>query len=262
VRQLLDATAAEFLKMRKSRVLPITIAAMCLAPLFGALFVIVLRDPNLAAGNEGLRAKAALTGFGADWPSFFTLIGQAIGVGGVIVFGFVASWVFGREYADKTIKDILSLPVSRTTIVLSKLLVVTAWCLVIAVCVTVVALVTGALLSLEGWDGGLMTNALQRVFIVTLLSIALCPPVSFVASAARGYLGALGFVIFTMVLAQIIGAIGLGTYVPWSVPALYSGMGAEAGGMPDALSFLILILYGGAGVIATIHIWNNADQKA
>ncbi len=260
--KLVQAVIGEYMKVRRSKVLPLTIAAMCLAPIFGAVFVVVLRDPSLAAGNEGLRAKAALTGFSADWPSFFNLIGQAIGVGGVIVFGFVTSWVFGREYTDRTVRDLLSLPIPRSTIVIAKLIIVSLWCFLIVAAVTLVALGLGGLLSLDGWDPALMIRQLSRVLIITLLALALCPPVAYIASVGRGYLGAIGFVILTVVLAQILGALGLGVYVPWAVPALFSGMGAEAGGPPTLVSYIILLLLSGAATYATVLSWTYADQKA
>jgi hypothetical protein len=81
---LFTSCFAEYFKIRRSKVFGLTIAALCLAPLFGPLFVIVLQSPSLTNGNELLQTKAAFSGFSADWPSFFNLIAQAIGVGGVI----------------------------------------------------------------------------------------------------------------------------------------------------------------------------------
>ena len=93
----LAVLSCEILKIRKSKVLLGTIAAFSIAPIMGALFVIVLRNPALTEANGALQAKAALTGFSPDWPSFFNLIAQAIGIGGLIIFGFAASWVFGSS---------------------------------------------------------------------------------------------------------------------------------------------------------------------
>jgi ABC-2 type transport system permease protein len=251
---------AEYLKIRRSKVLWLTVSALCLAPVFGALFVVVLRDPALAAGNEALRAKAALSGFEADWPSYFNLIAQAMGIGGVIVFGFVASWVFGREYSDRTIKDVFCLPVRRTTVVVAKLIACLAWCLAIAFAVICVGLVIGSLLGIPGWEPGLLGGSLRHIFATTFLAMLLCPPVAFVASAGKGYLAPLGFVIMTVVLAQIVGALGYGAYVPWAVPGLYSGLGSLAGGNLGILSYTIVAATGVAGTVATVYWWHYADQ--
>ena len=251
---------AEYLKIRRSRVLWLTVAALCLAPVFGALFVIVLRNPSLTEGNEALKAKAALSGFSADWPSFFNLIAQAIGVGGVIVFGFIASWLFGREYSDHTIKDLFAFPVNRAVIVISKFIAFVAWCFVVTGMVIMLAIVIGLLLKLPGWNWLLFRSSLLHIIKTTILVQLLCPPVFLMASAGKGYLAPLGFVVLTVVFAQIIGALGFGAYVPWAVPALYSGIGSESGGNLGSISYTIVVLTGVIGLIGTIYWWQYADQ--
>src|SRR5699024_12695086 len=66
-----------------------------------------------------ISTKAQIAGE-ATWPSYLNLYAQIIAVGGIFVFGFVNSWIFGREYADNTIKDLLALPYPRAVIVLAK----------------------------------------------------------------------------------------------------------------------------------------------
>ncbi|MBC8390663.1 MAG: ABC transporter permease [Actinobacteria bacterium] len=50
---------------------------------------------------------------------------------GVIGFGFVTSWVFGREYSYRIIKNMLTLSISRYIIVLSKFIAAAIWCFLI-----------------------------------------------------------------------------------------------------------------------------------
>jgi ABC-2 type transport system permease protein len=37
------------------------------------------------------------------------MLAQGIAIGGLFVFGFIMSWIFGREYTDRTMKDLLAL---------------------------------------------------------------------------------------------------------------------------------------------------------
>ncbi len=260
MRALFSACKAEFLKARRSKLFPVTTGALCLAPLFGALFVIVLRNPDLSAGNEALRTKAAATGFTADWPSFLNLIAQAVGVGGLVVFGFVTAWVFGREYADRTIKDLLTLPVGRTLTVTAKLIICLLWCLWITAITTAVALVIGMFLRLPEWNAEILLSSLVHISTTASLTIALCPIVAYTATAGKGYLVPLGFVFLTIVTGQIIGALGYGAYYPWAIPALHSGLGSESGGTVGPISYLIVFLSGCIGTRAVIYRWNYADQ--
>ena len=254
------ALFAETLKLKRSRAAWVSVLALCIGPLMGALFIVVLRSPSLMAENPALQAKAALTGFTPDWKGFLGLMPQVVGVGGVIVFGFVASWVFGREFSDRTAKDLFALPISRTIVVTAKLITIAVWCFVIAGCTLIVGLIVGASLGLGGWSGTLLALSMRTILITTALSVLLCPPVAFAASMGRGYLSPLGFVVFSLVIAQIVGALGMGAFCPWAVPGLYSGLAPAGRASLSVLSYGLLLATSVAGILATIAWWKYADQ--
>ena len=76
MKKLTTCLACELLKIYKSKIFIGTIIAFSLAPVMGALFVIVLRSPELSESNNLLETKAAFTGFSPDWPSYLNLIAQ------------------------------------------------------------------------------------------------------------------------------------------------------------------------------------------
>ena len=99
-------------------------------------------------------------------------------------------------------------------------------------------------------------------FITTLLIIMLNTPIAFLALWGKGYLTPLGFVAVLLVFAQIMGALGLGTYFPWAVPGIYSGSGGEELKMQlNAYSFVILIMTSITGYLAAVFWWKFSDQK-
>ncbi len=254
------ALHGELLKLLRSRVLWIAAAALCLGPAMGSVFVVVLRSPALAGANPALATKAALTGFTTDWNGFLGLLSQVIGVGGVMVFGFITSWVFGREFSDRTVKDLLVLPVTRTTIVTAKLVAVLLACVSVAMASVVVGLGLGVLLHLDGFTDAARLHSV-RILGSTLLTLALCPPAAFVASAGRGYLAPLGFVVLMVVVAQIFGALGIGTLFPWAIPGLYSGLAPTSQASLGPWSYVVLWGATVAGSAATILWWKYADQS-
>ena len=67
-----------------------------------------------------------------DWPSYLGLLVEMISALGLLGFGFIASWVFGREYSDRTVKDLLALPIPRSYIVVSKFIVIVIWSVLLA----------------------------------------------------------------------------------------------------------------------------------
>ncbi len=198
--------------------------------------------------------------FEANWKSYIDILTQAVGVGGVLVFGFVASWIFGREYSDGTAKDLLSLPTSRTKILNAKFILYMLWCFMLVLSNLFVALILGIILQLPTMDAGLLMQSLTEYFITTVLTIIVGVPIAFFALYGKGYLAPLGFVALTLVFAQVIAATGYGSYFPWSVPGLYSGAGGEYKNLLDHFSYAILMLTGIAGYSTTIIYWQVADQ--
>lgn len=260
MKQQIQALQAELIKVKHSTIIWATFIAFGLAPVMGAVFILIVQDSEAMAKAGGLAVKAKAMNFEANWKSYFDILTQAIGVGGVLVFGFVSSWIFGREYSDGTAKDLLSLPTSRTKILNAKFILFVLWCLLLAISNLLVAFALGTLLRLPPMDTSILAHFFSDYFITTALTIIVGVPIAFFALWGKGYLAPLGFVALTLVFAQVIAATGFGSYFPWSVPGLYSGAGGEYKMLLDKYSYGILILTGIAGYLATTIYWKTADQ--
>lgn len=260
MKQQIQALQAELIKVKYANTLLWTFIAFALAPLMGGAFIMVIGNPEAVAQGGGLVAKAQAMKIEASWKSYLDLMTQAVGVGGVLVFGFVASWLFGREYSEGTAKDLLSLPTSRTKILNAKFIVYSIWCLALVVSNLLIGLLIGTILQLPTPDANIDFSLLNDYFITTFLTILIGVPIAFFALLGKGYLAPLGFVALTLVLAQVIAAIGYGSYFPWSIPGLYSGAGGAYKKLLDNYSYSILILTFIAGYLATVTYWKTADQ--
>jgi ABC-type transport system involved in multi-copper enzyme maturation permease subunit len=231
----------EGLKIRKSKMLWITILAFLFIPLMMGLLLFVVKNPEFSSKLGMIGTKAAMLKFGnVDWQTYFGLLNQIIAGVGLIGFGFVTSWVFGREYSDRTVKDLLALPVSRSSIVLSKFMVVIIWCVLLSFILFAFGLIAGGIIQLSGWSSEIAFHSAYIFTVTSLLTILLCTPVAFFASYGRGYLSPIGFVIIALAIAQFIWFVGLGPYFPWAIPVLYTGAaGAESAqlGISVILSF-------------------------
>lgn len=256
---VLVAFVCENMKARKSKMIWVTLAAFTFAPLMAGFFMFILKNPGMAEQSGLVGDKAQILGE-ATWPAYFGMLAQIIAVGGILVFGFVTSWVFGREYTDRTLKDLLALPYHRATIPAAKFLAVFLISLLLSVHVTVFGMLIGFLIGLPGWSAEVVMDGLWVLFVTTLLTIALSAPAAFFACWGEGYLAPLGFVIFMVVIAQVIAAIGYGEYFPWAIPALYSGL---AGDQPVALPSSLLLVLGTSltGIGATFGWWLWADHQ-
>jgi ABC-2 type transport system permease protein len=255
VRNFFSAFWAESLKIRKSKIFLITILFFLFIPLVMGFLIFISRNPEIA-GKLGIIGFKSSIFANSDWPAYFGLLNQSVAAIGILGFGFVTSWVFGREYSDHTIKDLLALPVSRSLIVLSKFMAVILWCILLSIFSIIFGIIVGIAVHISGWSGELALNSAYNSVIVTLLTILLCGPVAFFASYGRGYLLPIGFIIFTLLIGNLINVINLGPYCPWAIPVLFAS-NQNLG----ITSYLILCFTGIFGFIGTMLWWNFADQN-
>jgi ABC-type transport system involved in multi-copper enzyme maturation permease subunit len=262
MKQQIRAISAEFIKNKHSRIRWVTFIAFALAPIFGGVFMILMKDGGYEGLSGAFKSKAVMFSFEANWQSFLGILSQAIGIGGILIFGFVASWLFGREYSDGTAKDLLALPISRTKILNAKFIYYIIWCFALAISNLAIGLILGSLLRLDGWSMAVFIGQIKTYFIATAMILLLNTPIAFFAIWGKGYLTPLGIVALLLVLAQIIGAMGIGSYFPWSVPGIYTGSGGEELKMQlNEMSYVLLIITGIIGYFATIMWWKFSDQK-
>ena len=255
-----SALWAEILKARRSKVPLLAAAGFTLAPLMDGFFMFIMKDPERAREMGLLSVKAQLAMSTADWTTFFSVLSQAIAIGGVIVFSIVTAWIFGREFSDHTAKDLLALPTSRESIVTAKLVVVTLWVFAVSLWVYLVGLWIGSLIDIPGWTTELAWQSFGNILATAVMTLLLMTPVAFIASMGRGYLPPLGFAVLTIFLAQIIAATGWGDWFPWSVPALFSGAAGPRDELIGVHSYILVILAGILGLAATFYWWRSADQ--
>ncbi|HLF87364.1 MAG TPA: ABC transporter permease [Anaerolineales bacterium] len=255
-----SAFYTESLKVRRSILPWLTTLGFSLAPLMGGLFMIIMKDPEAARNMGLLSAKAQMTMGVADWPTYFGLLAQATAIGGGILFSIITSWVFGREFSDRTVKDLMALPTSRGTIVTAKMIVISVWALLSVVWVFGLGLIVGKLVDIPGWSMELLRQSFVDVILITIQVLLLASPVAFFATMGRGYLPPMGWAIFSIFLAQIAAALGWGDWFPWSVPALFSGMAGPRAELLGFHSYVMVVMASAIGIVATFYWWRNADQ--
>ncbi|MFZ5881023.1 MAG: ABC transporter permease [Chloroflexota bacterium] len=255
-----SALWAETLKARRSKVPLISAIGFSLAAVVDGLFMIILKDPEAAKQMGLISTKAQLMAGVADWPTFFNILGQAIAVGGAIVFAVITAWVFGREFSDRTVKEFLALPTSRGAIITAKFIVVAAWTMGLSLLVFGLGLLIGNAVDIPGWSQDLMRASTVDVLGAAALTILLLPFVALTASLGRGYLPAFGWAILTVALAQVAAVMGWGDWFPWAVPALFSGAAGPRAELLGLHSFMVVGLACALGLASTYLWWQKADQ--
>lgn len=205
---MLRAIHAEFRKLKRSRIPLWTVAIVVLFP------AIAVGSANLFAAPK---ATTSLT--------FVRINSQFLANGlGVILFGFVASYVFGREYAEGTIEHALTLPIRREYLAIAKLVVTAVWVMALTLLAVAVGAATAALFGLNDLSWAYVRTGLQETLTVSLLILGTLPLIGLLAMVGRGYL-------MPMVASAITATAGLGLaesgwtrWFPWAMPTAVVGM--------------------------------------
>jgi ABC-2 type transport system permease protein len=251
-----DMLWIELRKVLRSRVPLFTALGFLMMPLVGALLIFIYKDPQLARQLGLLGSKANLVVGSADWPGYLNLMIEFASLGGFFFFCLAISWVFGREFTDGTLKDLLAVPVDRSYILLAKFSAAALWCGILIVETYVTGIALGALIRLPGGSTTVLLTGTERLLFTAVMSIILVFPFAFFASIGRGYLLPIGIAVLTVILGNLSITLGWGEYFPWSVPMIYLQEGHLG-----LFSTSLMILTSLAGVAATYFWWKYADQS-
>jgi ABC-2 type transport system permease protein len=227
-------------------------------PLGIAFLIFVSRNPEISKKLGLISAKANLLAYAAtDWPTYLGAYGQLIAAGGFFLFILVVSWMFGREFTDGTLKDLLAVPVQRSSILLAKYIVMAAWSVGLTIIIFITGLIMGAIINLPGGSTGVFLQGGGRVAVTACLVIIAILPFAFFACVGRGYLLPIGAAVLTVMMMNLVVVAGWGEYFPWSVPVLY----AQGKSILGPVSYWIVICTGLLGLFAT-YLWLKvADQN-
>jgi ABC-2 type transport system permease protein len=252
-----DMLWIELRKAIRSRMPLFTALGSLLLPLGTAFLLFVSRNPEIARQLGLISTKANLLASTAtNWPTYLGMVGQILAMGGMLLFVLIISWVFGREFVDGTLKDLLAVPVDRAHILLAKFIVTAIWSAGLAVLMFGLSLIMGTLIQLPQGSTTIFLQACSRAAVTVCLVIAAMLPFAFFASLGRGYLLPVGVVFLTLILANLVVVVGWGEYFPWAVLGLY----AQGKDSLPPVSFVIVVLTGLVGMVGTYVWWKYADQ--
>lgn len=191
-----------------------------------------------------------------NWAVYYSDMLDSIASLLVVGFSFTSAWVFGREYTDHTIKDLLVKPIPKSYSVLSKFIVITIWNVMIAIFTFAMVTTAGAVIGVSGEFLSTTLQILSAYMLTAVLIMAVSSTSALVANVTKGYLAPIGLIFVIIIASNAVVTLGFGPYFPWTIPVLMS-KGADLGFM----SYAILALTTVAGYAGTVAWWRFAEHK-
>lgn len=254
MKYIVAATKVEIKKAMRATMVKTTFIIFTIAPLMAALFIYLLMNQELAKKAGQIGSQAALYGE-ANWTTYTAFLTQILAIGGIIVFTFIFSFIFGREFTDRTITDLLALPYPRSYTVTAKLITSILISTLLTIYMLLVGLLLGLLLKVPELSIAILFKGLRDIILVLFMTLALSFPIPFLASISRGYMLPIGFCLLMIVFAQILSVLGLGGYFPWAIPGLFSGIA----GVEEPLCYFSIIIIAILGLVSSYTYWERAE---
>jgi ABC-2 type transport system permease protein len=246
----------ELLKLRRTHVLLVLALVYAAGPLMLALMMVMLKYPDLGRRMGLIAAKAQLTVGYADWPTYLSIT-LFLFVAGMIVVSIAQAFLFGREYAEGTAKNMLTLPVGRFAFVAAKMTVTALWFLCVGAAVYAESIGLGWLLRLPGWDVELLSRHAARTVQIVFEVLLLSSVPSWITVTTRGYIAPLGLSVLLLLIGDLFAHTGWGPWVPWSILLLSAGAAGPEAPLPGVASMVVLVAVFVAGSVGT---WLTLDR--
>jgi ABC-2 type transport system permease protein len=218
---------------------------------------------KISASGGAFAAGVAAGAYTRDWSHLLHFGPQAIaGSWGILTFGLVAAYVFGRESREGTSQAMLTQPVRREYVVVAKLLVVAMWVLALTLLSTALLVGVVAILGADGFTWNAVFGSLADSVKVAALLFLTLPVVAWFAMLGRGYLPPMLFSLAMMIVGNGLVGTSLSRWFPWNLPVHLVGasyLPVPLGGVtlgPMVVSLAVFV----AGVGALIWRIDHADS--
>jgi hypothetical protein len=204
---MFGALKAEFLKMKGAR-----IPRMCAIGI--AAFPALLAVPLTVLMKFG-------GGIGGSW-TVFAEAGLAFIVlfVGPVLLGLIATFIFAREFVEGTARNLYALPISRTRVVLAKMLVLLCWSIAPAVLAFLTLPPLGLILGLPELSWVVLGGVFRKYALSGILIYSTLPLTCLVSMMSRGYIVPSAYTLLMTVVA-LFGFTrgGYAFWFPYLLPA-------------------------------------------
>ena len=249
---MLNLTYCELLKLRHSKMIPISILGAVAVPFM--MFV-----ETLQMHSQHPEQVISLSAVYENSILYMLLLAN------MMVSVAIASYLFSREYTENTWKTILPIPISRTKILAGKFCTLFLWDLFMTIVSwTCNMLFSGICHVSFGMAEYSLITAIKWIpyyFLLTVLMFIMTSPFAYIAQKTKGFVA-------PMIVSAVIvlGSAALsnqkwGALYPWTASVLLLDGRIESTGYPVWLSMTIILLVSGIGFMMTFLYFMNEDLK-
>ncbi|PGZ98309.1 bacitracin ABC transporter permease [Bacillus pseudomycoides] len=236
----------ELLKLKRSNMFLISIIGAAVAPfmIVSAFYIEKKTKPSApAAGLDDLFYNA----------NMYTIL-----LMGVLLYGVVTSYLFNREYAEDTLKSLLTIPVSRFNFIISKFILLFIWIMMLTIVTWGLTLLLGLLGGFPGLSGPLLLQSLLKFLLSGGFLFILSPPIVLLTLVMKTYVPPIIFtIVITMVNLMITNSEHKDLF-PWTATLDIVNNELQPT-YPPEYSYIVIAATAMIGFITTIFYFKKVD---
>ncbi|HEY5506972.1 MAG TPA: ABC transporter permease [Coriobacteriia bacterium] len=259
--------AAEFLKLKRSRMPLWSVLIVAVAAGLSLAVLPVLADPKMQATiakGGGVFARAVAAGvYQPTWTNYLHIGVQGMtGSWGILTFGLVTAFLFGREFKEGAAQTMLTLPIRREYVVVAKLVVLAVWVFGLGLLSVLLTSAATVALGVRGFAWAAVLTSLGQTTLAIVPLYLTLPLVAWFAVRGRGYLQPMLYSLGVMMVGNALVQTPASRYFPWNMPLHMVG----ASWYPIAPSPLVVgswvvaLCVFGVGVAALMWQIDHADS--
>ncbi|MDM5186751.1 ABC transporter permease [Bacillus sp. DX4.1] len=177
---------------------------------------------------------------------------------GVPLYGVITAYLFNREYAEDTLKNLLTIPISRMNFLISKLIILFLWIMILTLVSWGLTVVFGLLGQFEGLSSLLLIKSLGGFFIGGAFLFILSTPVIFITIALKNYVPTIVFTIVIVLLNLMTTNSKHRGLFPWQAAGDIS-KNTLLPTYPPEYSYIAIFATSFIGLIALITYFKRVD---
>ncbi|MCR8845175.1 ABC transporter permease [Paenibacillus sp. SC116] len=177
---------------------------------------------------------------------------------GTLLYGVIAAYLFSREYTEDTLKNLLTIPVSKTSLIVSKWLLLLLWIFMLTLVAWVMTLLLSFVAQFEGLSVAVIVDSLRQFFVGAFLLFLLSTPIILITMLFKNFVPTIIFTaVVTMANLTVIDTDYQGLF-PWSAVHMVVTNSTEFV-YPISYSYAIIFATSILGLAATIVYFKRSD---
>ncbi len=235
----------EIFKMKNSKMFLISLLGALVSPVMTFFMLVGYKRQN----------PDSILSFGSYFNQTHLFIAFVIGN---MLFALIVTYIYNREFEEDTLKNLLTIPISRVKLIISKLVILFLWIeiilLVSFLSVTIIGLITG----FQNFTFDLFSEFLYKYLFTGFLFYLLVPSFVLVTLVFKGYVPTIAFSIFVTIGTIIFGQSKYLAFYPWGLP-VHLTVSSQEIVYPIIYSWIILAALFIISIVSTIIYFNHTD---